>query len=88
MKRQQGLVLLLALVLCLLLGTLAASALRDALIETRMTAAMRDGLQAFEQAEAVLLDGVDELQRAHRQTAPDVPHQRARMTCKASGRAA
>jgi len=64
MKRQQGLVLLLALVLCLLLGTLAASALRDALIETRMTAAMRDGLQAFEQAEAVLLDGVAELQRA------------------------
>jgi type IV pilus assembly protein PilX len=57
-------VLLLSLVLSLLLALLAASALRDALIETRMTSAMNDGLQAFEQAETVLLAGVDELQRS------------------------
>jgi len=43
---------------------LAASALRDALIETRMTGAMTDGLQAFEDAEAVLLAGVEALQRS------------------------
>lgn len=64
MSRQRGMVLLLSLIFSLLLALLAASALRDALIETRMTGAMSDGLQAFEQAEIVLLAGVDELQRA------------------------
>jgi type IV pilus assembly protein PilX len=64
MKRQRGVVLLLALVLSLLLGLLAASALRDSLIETRMAAAMGDALQALQQAESVLLAGAAELQRA------------------------
>lgn len=64
MNRQRGMVLLLSLVLSLLLALLGASALRDALIEARMTGAMHDGLQAFEQAEIVLLAGVDELQRS------------------------
>ncbi|MFJ4348233.1 hypothetical protein [Pseudomonas sp. NPDC089401] len=64
MNRQRGVVLLLALVLSLLLALLAASALRDALVETRMTGAMRDGLKAFEQAEVVLLEALTELQGA------------------------
>ncbi|HDS1819213.1 TPA: hypothetical protein QEM96_003900 [Pseudomonas putida] len=55
MKRQRGVVLLLALVLSALLGLLAASALRDALVETRMTGYWRDGLKALEQAEQTLL---------------------------------
>ncbi|RAS23594.1 MULTISPECIES: hypothetical protein [unclassified Pseudomonas] len=63
MSRERGMVLLLSLVLSLLLALLAASALRDALIETRMTGAMTDGLQAFEDAEAVLLAGVEALMR-------------------------
>ena len=54
MNGQRGVVLLLALVLCLLLSLLSASALRDALVETRMTGVMRDGLLAFEQAEDAL----------------------------------
>ena len=57
MKRQRGVVLLLALVLSLLLGLLAASALREALVETRMAGYMRDGLLAFEEAEAALQAG-------------------------------
>ncbi|MFZ5934435.1 hypothetical protein BGP84_03580 [Pseudomonas putida] len=64
MKHQRGIVLLLALVFSMLLALLAASALRDALVETRMTGAMSDGLVAFEQAEIVLQAGVDELQRS------------------------
>ncbi|HGA2316492.1 TPA: hypothetical protein ACIRVE_001011 [Pseudomonas putida] len=64
MSRERGMVLLLSLVLSLLLALLAASALRDALIETRMTGAMIDGLQAFEDAEVVLLAGFEELQRS------------------------
>ncbi|MGE8111839.1 hypothetical protein [Pseudomonas sp. NPDC086566] len=79
MNRQRGMVLLLSLVLSLLLALLAASALRDALNETRMTGAMSDGLLAFEQAEAVLLAGVDELQRSPPEQcsdcqAPSRPH--------------
>ncbi|MFJ4068545.1 hypothetical protein ACIPW4_25065 [Pseudomonas sp. NPDC089996] len=61
MSRQRGMVLLLSLVLSLLLALLAASALRDALLETRMTGAMEDALQAFEEAEAVLQAGVEGL---------------------------
>ena len=64
MKRQRGVVLLLALVLSLLLGLLAASALREALVETRMVGYMRDGLLAFEEAEAALQAGEGELERA------------------------
>jgi len=64
MKRQRGVVLLLALVLSLLLGLLAASALREALVETRMAGYMRDGLLAFEEAEAALQAGEGELKRA------------------------
>lgn len=64
MKRQRGMVLLLALVLSLLLGLLAASALRDALLETRMAGNLGEGLQAFDQAEATLLVAEAELQRA------------------------
>jgi len=64
MSRERGMVLLLALVLSLLLALLAASALRDALTETRMTGAMTDGLQAFDDAEIVLLAGVEALQHS------------------------
>ncbi|MFJ4259942.1 hypothetical protein ACIP01_23665 [Pseudomonas monteilii] len=64
MKRQRGVVLLLALVLSLLLGLLTASALRDALVETRMAGYLRDGLLAFEEAETTLQAGADELLRA------------------------
>lgn len=61
MKRQRGVVLLLALVLSLLLGLIAASALRDALVETRMAGYWRDGLKALEEAEQTLLLAVDQL---------------------------
>lgn len=64
MKCQRGVVLLLALVLSLLLGLLATSALSTALMETRMTGHMRDGLLALEEAEAVLQAGKGELKRA------------------------
>lgn len=64
MSRQRGVVLLLALVLSLLLGLLAASGLREALVETRLTGDLRDGLLALEQAEATLLAGEGELRRA------------------------
>ncbi|GLO15444.1 hypothetical protein PPUJ20028_40290 [Pseudomonas putida] len=57
-------VLLMALVLSMLLGLLAASALRDALVETRMAGYLSDGLQAFEEAEAALLAGARELERS------------------------
>ncbi|MNO80539.1 hypothetical protein D3C76_717500 [compost metagenome] len=64
MRREKGVVLLLALVLSLLLGLLAASALRDALVETRMTSYLSAGIDAFEQAEHTLLLGAAQLQRA------------------------
>lgn len=64
MNRQRGVVLLLALMLSMLLGLIAASALRDALIETRLAGYLRDGLVAFEQAEAALQAGQGELRRA------------------------
>ena len=64
MSRQRGVVLLLALVLSMLLGLLAASALRDALVETRMTGYLSDGLLALEEAEAALQAGARELERA------------------------
>ncbi|MBK4996225.1 hypothetical protein IAE39_004399 [Pseudomonas sp. S37] len=64
MSRQRGVVLLLALVLSMLLGLLAASALRDALLETRMTGSLSDGLLALEEAEAALTAGARELEQA------------------------
>jgi len=64
MSRQRGVVLLLALVLSMLLGLLAASALRDALADTRMTGYLSDSLQAFEEAEGALQAGKHELERA------------------------
>jgi len=64
MKRQRGVVLLLALVLSLLLGLLTASALREAVVETRMAGDLHDGLLAFEEAEATLQAGASELDRA------------------------
>lgn len=64
MSRQRGVVLLLTLVLTMLLGLLAASALRDALMETRMTGYLSDGLLALEEAEAALKAGARELERA------------------------
>lgn len=63
MSRQRGVVLLLALVLSMLLGLLAASALRDALVETRMAGYLHDGLLAFEEAETALQAGASELDR-------------------------
>jgi len=64
MSRQRGVVLLLALVLSMLLGLLAATALRDAVTETRMTGYLRDGLLALEQAEQTLQAGEGELERS------------------------
>lgn len=64
MSRQRGVVLLLSLLLSMLLGLLAASALRDALVETRMTGYLSDGLLALEEAEAVLQAAERELERA------------------------
>lgn len=64
MSRQRGVVLLLALVLSMLLGLFASSALRDALVETRMAGYLSDGLLAFEEAEAALHAGEGELKRA------------------------
>ena len=71
MKRQRGVVLLLALVISLLLGVLAASALRAAVVETQMAGVLRDGLLAFEQAEATLLAGQGALH--HQAPAPCQP---------------
>ncbi|WP_462401405.1 hypothetical protein [Pseudomonas sp. Marseille-QA0332] len=62
MRRQRGIVLLVGLVLALLLGLLAASAMRGALLETRKAGDLLARLQAFEQAEAVLLEGLALLQ--------------------------
>ncbi|AYG43371.1 hypothetical protein DV532_03230 [Pseudomonas sp. Leaf58] len=64
MSRQRGVVLLLALVLSMLLALLAASALGDAIVETRMTGYLSDGLLALDEAEAALLAGKGELERA------------------------
>lgn len=57
MKRQQGVVLLLALGLSLLLGLLAAQGLREALVQQRLLGEQLAGVRAFEQAEASLIEG-------------------------------
>ncbi|MER2298339.1 MAG: hypothetical protein ABS956_12715 [Pseudomonas sp.] len=64
MNRERGMVLLLALVFNLLLALLATSALRQALIETRLSSAMRESLQALKDADTVLLAGLQALQRS------------------------
>ncbi|MBK5002759.1 hypothetical protein IAE37_005035 [Pseudomonas sp. S31] len=64
MRRQAGVVLLLALIMSLLLGLLAASALTAALHEARMARLLSEGLQGLEQAEATLAAAVAEMHRA------------------------
>ncbi|MFV3383537.1 hypothetical protein [Pseudomonas sp. NY15354] len=64
MRRQRGIVLLTGLLLSLLVGLLAASALQDALRLARSTAQLMINAQALEQAEATLLEGRDRLLRA------------------------
>lgn len=64
MKRQRGMVLLVCLVLTLLMSMLAASALNDALLETRLAGHLLSRAQAFEQAEATLLEASAVLERA------------------------
>lgn len=64
MRRQRGIVLLTGLLLSLLVGLLAASALQDALRLARSTAQLVISAQALEQAEAALLEGRDRLLRA------------------------
>lgn len=61
MKHQRGMVLLTALILSLLLGLLAAAALREAVLQTRMAGLLLASSQALEQAEAVLLEGAARL---------------------------
>lgn len=63
MKRQRGIVLLTGLLLSLLLGLLAASALHDALLQARSAGQLMASAQALEQAEATLLAGRDRLLR-------------------------
>lgn len=57
MKRQRGVVLLLALSLSLLLGLLAAQGLREALVQQQLMSEQLAGARAFEQAEASLVEG-------------------------------
>ncbi|WP_028695924.1 hypothetical protein [Pseudomonas cremoricolorata] len=61
MSRQRGVVLLISLLLSLLLALLAASALHDALNDTRQAEYLLKGVQAFEQAEATLLQAASQL---------------------------
>ncbi|MFK3682222.1 hypothetical protein [Pseudomonas sp. NPDC088890] len=61
MKRQRGMVLLISLVLSLLLGLLAASALSDGLLQTRLASQLLANARALEQAEAALLEGAARL---------------------------
>ncbi|WP_313738511.1 hypothetical protein [Pseudomonas sp.] len=63
MKRQRGMVLFVCLVLTLLMSVLAASALNDALLETRLVGHLLSRAQAFEQAEATLLEAASTLHR-------------------------
>lgn len=64
MRREAGVVLVLALIMSLLLGLLATSALTAASQEARMARLWNEGLQGLEQAEATLAAAV-----AHMQTA-------------------
>ncbi|CAM3917073.1 hypothetical protein CCOS865_00874 [Pseudomonas reidholzensis] len=79
MKPQRGMVLLIALVLSLLLGLLAASALTEALLQTRMASLLLANAQALEQAEATLHAGAAQLALAppvacQHCLPPDDPH--------------
>lgn len=64
MKRQRGMVLLLALVLSLLLGLLVASSLREALLLSWTSGSLLAAAQALEDAEASLLEGAERLRLA------------------------
>ncbi|MDF0729163.1 hypothetical protein P0Y43_00245 [Pseudomonas entomophila] len=64
MRRQRGMVLLLALVLSVLIGLLASSSLRDALLQTQAAGQLASAAQALEQAEASLVDGAQRLGEA------------------------
>lgn len=64
MRRQRGMVLLLALVLSLLLGLLVASGLRDALMLSWTAGGSLNAAQALEDAEESLLEGVERLLQA------------------------
>ncbi|MBF8748373.1 hypothetical protein ACQKO7_20745 [Pseudomonas putida] len=80
MRRQRGVVLLLALLISLLLGLLAASALSSALQEVRMARVLAEGLKGFEQAEATLAAAVADLhgplpQECAACSPPERPHQ-------------
>ncbi|AZL72294.1 hypothetical protein [Pseudomonas oryziphila] len=57
MRRQRGVVLLLALSLSLLLGLLAAQGLREALLQQQLMSEQLAGARALEQAEASLVEG-------------------------------
>lgn len=56
MKRQRGVVLLVALILLLMVGLLGASALHDAQLQARMSGDLTASTKAFEQAESVLAE--------------------------------
>lgn len=58
MRRQRGVVLLLALGMSLLLGLLAAQVLYEAQARQRLVSEHVAGVRAFEQAEAGLLEGL------------------------------
>lgn len=62
MIRQRGVVLLLALSLSLLLGLLTALGMREALLQARQVGEQWRRAQAFEQAEASLVEGAALLQ--------------------------
>ncbi|MHC6223993.1 pilus assembly PilX family protein [Pseudomonas sp. X10] len=61
MSRQEGVVLLLGLVLTLLLGLLGASALQGALLQERIAGNLQASVRALEQAESTLLEGESHL---------------------------
>lgn len=58
MRRQRGVIMLISLVFSVLLGLLAASALRDAMREPRLSALLLSNAQALEQAEATVLEAL------------------------------
>lgn len=78
MRRERGVVLLLALGLSLLLGLLAAQGVREALLQQRLVSEQLAGARAFEQAEASLIEGAallagHSLERCLACLPPDLP---------------
>jgi Tfp pilus assembly protein PilX len=84
MKRQRGMVLLISLVLSLLLGLLATSALSDGLLQTRLASQLLANARALEQAEAALLEGAARLVVASPPACQPCMPQRMRSTYKAA----